>query len=35
MVTERTTYPTPEIVDRPAWQAEIDRLLVREKAHHP
>ncbi len=33
MVTERTTYPTPEIVDRPAWQAEMDRLLAREKAH--
>jgi predicted dithiol-disulfide oxidoreductase (DUF899 family) len=33
MVTERTTYPMPEIVDRAAWQAEIDQLLVREKAH--
>ncbi len=27
------TYPLPEIVGREAWQAEIDRLLVREKAH--
>ena len=33
MATERTTYPLPEIVDRAAWQAELDRLLVREKAH--
>ncbi|MGI5127801.1 DUF899 family protein [Pseudonocardia sp. CA-107938] len=28
-----TTYPLPEIVDRRAWQREIDRLLEREKAH--
>ncbi|MGV0744081.1 DUF899 family protein [Mycolicibacterium sp. XJ870] len=27
------TYPIPEIVDRAAWQAEVDRLLAREKAH--
>ncbi len=33
MATERITYPLPEIVDRTAWQAELDRLLVREKAH--
>jgi len=33
MTAERTTHPTPEVVDRAAWQAEIDRLLVREKAH--
>jgi predicted dithiol-disulfide oxidoreductase (DUF899 family) len=33
METDRITYPLPEIVDRAAWQAEIDRLLVREKAH--
>jgi predicted dithiol-disulfide oxidoreductase (DUF899 family) len=33
MAKERTTYPTPEIVDRAAWQAEMDRLLAREKAH--
>jgi len=26
-------YPLPEIVDRSTWQAELDRLLVREKAH--
>jgi predicted dithiol-disulfide oxidoreductase (DUF899 family) len=28
-----TTYGTPEIVDRATWEAELDRLLVREKAH--
>jgi predicted dithiol-disulfide oxidoreductase (DUF899 family) len=28
-----TTYPLPDIVDRATWQAEVDRLLVREKAH--
>jgi predicted dithiol-disulfide oxidoreductase (DUF899 family) len=28
-----TTHPTPEIVDRATWQAELDRVLVREKAH--
>ncbi len=28
-----TTYPLPEIVDRSAWQGEIDRVLAREKAH--
>ena len=33
MAAERTTYPLPEIVDRDTWQAKIDRLLVREKAH--
>ena len=33
MATESTTYPLPAIVDRAAWQAELDRLLVREKAH--
>jgi len=33
VATESTTYPLPEIVDRAAWQADIDRLLVREKAH--
>ncbi len=33
MATERSTHPTPEVVDRAAWQAEIDQLLVREKAH--
>ena len=26
-------YPLPEIVDRSTWQAELDRLLVREKVH--
>ncbi len=31
--TESTTYPLPEIVDRATWQAEVDRLVVREKAH--
>ena len=33
MTTERTTYPTPEIVDRATWQADIDQLVAREKAH--
>jgi predicted dithiol-disulfide oxidoreductase (DUF899 family) len=33
MTTERTTDPLPQIVDRVAWQAELDRLLAREKAH--
>ena len=26
-------HPLPEIVDRTTWQAELDQLLVREKAH--
>ncbi|WP_232668039.1 DUF899 family protein [Pseudonocardia sp. TRM90224] len=26
-------YPKPDVVDRATWQAEIDQLLVREKAH--
>jgi predicted dithiol-disulfide oxidoreductase (DUF899 family) len=30
---EPTTNPTPEVADRDTWQAELDRLLVREKAH--
>jgi predicted dithiol-disulfide oxidoreductase (DUF899 family) len=33
MATDRTAYPTPEIVDRATWQAELDQLLAREKAH--
>jgi predicted dithiol-disulfide oxidoreductase (DUF899 family) len=33
MATEPITYPLPEVVDRGAWQDELDRLLVREKAH--
>jgi predicted dithiol-disulfide oxidoreductase (DUF899 family) len=33
MATGSTTDPLPKIVDRAAWQAELDRLLVREKAH--
>jgi predicted dithiol-disulfide oxidoreductase (DUF899 family) len=33
MTTERTHQPMTEIVDRGAWQAEIDGLLAREKAH--
>ena len=28
-----TTLPTPEVVDRAAFQAELDALRVREKAH--
>jgi len=30
---DTTTSPIPEIVDRAAWQAAADELLVREKAH--
>ncbi len=33
MEANSTTYPLPEIVDRATWQAEVDRVLVREKAH--
>ena len=33
MKTESITYPTPDIVDRAAWQAGLDQLLIREKAH--
>ncbi len=33
MAETRVTYPLPEIVDRVSWQVEIERLLVREKAH--
>ena len=33
METDRTANPLPETVDRTTWQAELDRLLVREKAH--
>ena len=33
MATESTPYPLPEIVDRSTWQAQLDGLLVREKAH--
>jgi predicted dithiol-disulfide oxidoreductase (DUF899 family) len=33
MEANSTTYPLPETVDRATWQAELDRLLVREKAH--
>jgi predicted dithiol-disulfide oxidoreductase (DUF899 family) len=33
MATEPIAYPLPEIVDRAAWQAQLDRLVVREKAH--
>jgi predicted dithiol-disulfide oxidoreductase (DUF899 family) len=32
MNTDNTT-PTPEVADRATWQAEIDALRVREKAH--
>jgi predicted dithiol-disulfide oxidoreductase (DUF899 family) len=28
-----TSDPLPEVVDRATWQAELDRLLIREKAH--
>lgn len=29
----KTTHPLPDVVDRAIWQAEVDKLLVREKAH--
>ncbi len=29
----KTTHPLPDVVDRTTWQTEVDRLLVREKAH--
>ncbi len=32
-MTSSTTHPVPEIVDRHTWQAELDRLRGREKAH--
>jgi predicted dithiol-disulfide oxidoreductase (DUF899 family) len=32
-MTDTTDQPMPEIVDRATWQAELDRLLDREKAH--
>src|SRR5690242_8750061 len=31
--TESTTAALPPVVDRAAWQAELDKLLIREKAH--
>src|SRR3546814_533186 len=33
MTTQRPTDRLPEIVDRATWQAELDGLLGREKAH--
>ncbi len=33
MATEPTRNPLPEIIDRAKWQAELDSLLAREKAH--
>jgi predicted dithiol-disulfide oxidoreductase (DUF899 family) len=33
MEANRIDYPLPETVDRAAWQAELDQLLAREKAH--
>lgn len=33
MTTAPRTHPLPEIVDRASWQAELDRLREREKAH--
>jgi predicted dithiol-disulfide oxidoreductase (DUF899 family) len=33
MATELTRNPLPEIIDRAKWQAELDSLLAREKAH--
>jgi predicted dithiol-disulfide oxidoreductase (DUF899 family) len=33
MSIERNSDPLPEIVERGTWQAQLNRLLVREKAH--
>jgi predicted dithiol-disulfide oxidoreductase (DUF899 family) len=33
MTDKSTNIATPEVVDRATWQAELDTLLVREKAH--
>ena len=33
MDAAHTTNPLPTVVDRAAWQAELDQLLAREKAH--
>jgi predicted dithiol-disulfide oxidoreductase (DUF899 family) len=33
MATESTSRPLPQIVDRSTWQAKLDGLLEREKAH--
>ena len=33
MDTTDSARPLPAIVDRKTWQAELDRLPVREKAH--
>ncbi|WP_214404678.1 DUF899 family protein [Pseudonocardia lacus] len=33
MDAHSTTQPRPEVVDRTTWQAEVDRLRAREKAH--
>jgi len=32
-MTTETSQPGPKVVDRDAWQAELDALRVREKAH--
>ena len=32
-MTTNTTAPTPAIADRTSYQAEIDKLRIREKAH--
>jgi hypothetical protein len=32
--TDSAAYPLPEIVVRATWQAQIDRLLAREKGTH-
>ena len=33
MTGERGNTAQPPVTDRASWQAELDRLLVREKAH--
>ena len=32
-VTSTSDRPVPQITDRPTWQAKIDELRVKEKAH--
>lgn len=33
MIRDKADYPAPEIVDRATFQAEVDALRIREKAH--
>jgi predicted dithiol-disulfide oxidoreductase (DUF899 family) len=33
MMHEQSAAPLPQVTDRAAWQAQLDELLIREKAH--